>query len=160
MKLTDFMSPELVALNVEAANKEELLLKLVEILENKDVTKDKQAIYQLLLEREKLMTTGIRTGFAIPHAFTDQLDKSLILVAKVPQGVDYEALDKAPVYVIFLLLGPKASEGIHLKLLARLARLMAVSEFYDNLIKAQDAEAIIQVIGEEEEKFSFGRVKL
>jgi mannitol/fructose-specific phosphotransferase system IIA component (Ntr-type) len=113
---------------------------------------DAKKIVRLLLDREKLMSTGIKRGFAIPHAFTAQLEKSIMMVGVSRRGVDFQALDDEPVFFVFLLLGPPDDQGLHMCLLARLSRLMNQDSFYGRLETAAVPREILDVIAAEEKK--------
>lgn len=158
MNIHEFMRPEWVLLdNISASTKEELLTQLVDTLTRQGVLKDSTEVVNALMEREQLMSTGIKKGYAIPHAFTQQLGQSIVCFARIPQGIDYQSLDGEPVYIIFLLLGPREAQGLHLKLLARLARLLSLSELFHRLMSAKTPDEIITILREEEAKFQLAK---
>ena len=153
MNIHDYMSPEMVALDISADDKRDLLIKLVTLVAERGLLNNIDEVVNSLIERERLMTTGIKRGFAIPHAFTSQLGHSIVSFARIPDGIQYQSLDGEPVYVVFLLLGPPDAQGIHLKLLARLARLLSLGQLFKQLMAAQEQDEIIQIISQEESKF-------
>ena len=154
MNLIDLTSPELIVFGLEAENKEDLLTKMAQWLVDKGNLKDTKEVVGKLMEREKLMSTGIKDGFAIPHCFTEQLGIPLMMIAMLKTPVDYQALDEKQVKIVFLLLGPQRSQGIHLKALARLARLMSKDEFLKELSQSKDPADFYKSLKAEEEKFS------
>jgi mannitol/fructose-specific phosphotransferase system IIA component (Ntr-type) len=103
------------------------------------------------------MTTGVRSGFAIPHAFSEHIRHSLVTLGHVEDGVDWEALDKKPVRYVFLMLGPPASAGSHLRLLARLSRLLSSQVFVHRLTEAKTREEILAVIHTTETELALDR---
>jgi PTS system nitrogen regulatory IIA component len=155
VRLADFLDERRVFTDLEGNDKEQLLEKMVTELRRVGAVSEAEECLRVLLEREKLMSTGVKKGFAIPHAFTEQLDKPLLSVGIVPKGINYESLDGEPVYVVFLILGPKAGQGIHLKMLAHLSRLMNDKEFLDRMMAADGAVAVLDVIRSEEDKLGF-----
>ncbi|MCD6386354.1 PTS sugar transporter subunit IIA [Candidatus Sumerlaeota bacterium] len=158
MNIHEFMRPEWIVLDdISASNKKDLLEQVVETLTRQGVLKDSTEVLNALMERERLMSTGIKRGYAIPHAFTQQLDKSIVCFVRIPDGIDYQSLDGEPVFIIFLLLGPSEAQGLHLKLLARLARLLSLGELFQLLMSAQTPEEVINIIRQEEAKFQLAK---
>ncbi len=152
MNIYEFMIPDLILLDIFAAHKQELFEKMVTRLTAQKLITDQSEVITRLLEREKMMSTGIKSGYAIPHCFTEQLNQSVVTFARLPDGMDYRALDGKPVFIIFLLLGPQSAQGIHLKLLARLARLMNIAELFPRLMDAPKPADIIEVLKQYEHK--------
>jgi fructose-specific phosphotransferase system IIA component len=157
MNIYEFMSPTFVVLDLSAKDKNNLFEQMVGLVAQQGSIADTSEVVQALVDREKLMTTGIKRGFAIPHAFTRQLDKSLVFFARLPEGIDYQSLDGESVHVVFLLLGPPDAQGIHLKLLARLARLLSLGKLFKLLMEAQSPEEVIGIIRQEEAKFQLAK---
>jgi fructose-specific phosphotransferase system IIA component len=160
MNIYEFMSPEWVELDFSAVDKEDLLEKMVAVIAERGLIDDSEAVVSSLLEREHLMSTGIKKGYAIPHAFTNQLDKSLIFFVRLDEGIEYQSLDGEPVQIVFLLLGPPNFQGIHLKILARLARLLSLSHLFKLLVDAQTPADVISIIGHEEANFNLDKAKM
>ena len=105
-----------------------------------------RAIYEILLQREKLGSTAVGNGIAIPHGKLAKLDHLFGLFARLERPIDFEALDGQPVDLIFLLLAPESAGADHLKALARVARLLRDSDVAKKLRESQDAEAIYAVL--------------
>lgn len=117
-----------------------------------DLKKDDVA--HVLLEREKLGSTGIQDGIAIPHGKIKTLPNLLILFGRSLEGIDFQAYDNKPTHLFFVLLAPENATSIHLKLLARLSRMLKNSNLREKLLQAKDAEAIYKTLCEEDEKIA------
>lgn len=108
---------------------------------------------QILMERERLGSTGIGHGVAIPHGKTPDLDHSMVVFGRSVEGVDFGAIDSQPVHLFFMLAAPEASHaGLHLQALARISRLVKDPLFRSALLEAADADAIWEIIREHDEK--------
>jgi PTS system nitrogen regulatory IIA component len=105
-----------------------------------------RAILEILLQREKLGSTGVGNGVAIPHGKLPKLGKVFGLFARLERPVDFEALDGQPVDLVFLLLAPEGAGADHLKALARVARLLRDPEIARKLRESRDAEALYAVL--------------
>lgn len=152
MKLSDYLRQDLVEPDLRAAGKTECLKKMVALLARAGVVRGEEDSLARLLEREKVVSTGIGHGVAIPHAKAAHVQQMVIVAARVAQGVDFEALDGQPVYILFLLLGPQEAASLHVRLLARIARLIKVEGFIEQLKKTESAEALYRAIREEDER--------
>ncbi|OIO35167.1 MAG: PTS fructose transporter subunit IIA [bacterium (Candidatus Ratteibacteria) CG_4_10_14_3_um_filter_41_18] len=152
MKIIDFLKAGAIIPDLKASDKEGLIKELVSLLEEKGEITDQEKVGNLLLEREKLGSTGIGQGIAIPHAKTDQVKQIVIAFGLSQKGLNFESLDEEPVYIIFLVLAPIDATGIHLKVLAKIARLLKDKVFRNSLKSCKDTKEIFRVIKEEEEK--------
>jgi len=111
---------------------------------------DAAPMLKSLLEREKIMTTGIGRGIAVPHAVSPEVREQTIALARIPGGADFNSLDRAPVYFVFLLVGPPEAASNHLKTLARISRLIQHTNFVESIKKAETAEEILKILAEED----------
>ena len=152
MNLSDYLNGSRIVLNLQGENKKQVLEKLVEILGNQ-ISINQQNIVDLLEVREKLSTTGIGFGIAIPHCKSSEVSELQIVVGRFEQGVDFDALDGKPTYIFFLLVSPLDVSGPHIKALARISRLLKGEDFRQKLIAAADNEDAIAIIEEEEKKY-------
>ena len=152
MRLMDFVSFPNVAPSLEITNKKELLAKLIDMLQRSGKIGDPAPLLKSLLAREKIMTTGIGRGIAVPHAVSPEVKEQTIALARIPDGADFDSLDRAPVYFVFLLVGPLEAAGSHLKTLARISRLIQHTNFIESIKRAETAEEIIQILAEEDGK--------
>ncbi len=144
MKLHHYLRPELVLLGIEAKGVEETLNRMVHNLVDHELVTDQQPVLEALLAREAAQSTGIGGGVAIPHAVYPELDSTVIELALSPDGLDFMSLDEKPVHTVFLLLSPPASSGVHIKLLARIARLMRQPDVLEQLLSAVTADEVIE----------------
>lgn len=128
MKLENYVNEKFILPELSARTKEEVLAELVRPLA-KELKADEQTLYETLLTREKLGTTGIGDGVAIPHGKVDIFEDLHLVVGRSTEGVEFAALDHKPVHVFFLALAPEKSAGKHLKVLAFISRLLLDGEF-------------------------------
>jgi mannitol/fructose-specific phosphotransferase system IIA component (Ntr-type) len=143
MKLHHYLRPELILLDFEADGVEASLRAMVANLAECGVIEREQPVLDALLERESAQSTGIGGGVAIPHAVYAELTATVIELALSRTGIDFLSLDGAPAHAIFLLLSPPAASSTHIKLLARIARLMRQPDFLEQLLNANTADAVI-----------------
>ena len=137
--------PDAVLASVKASGKKALLAELASRAAT--VFKlDERRLFDRLLERERLGSTGIGSGIAIPHGKLPKLERLFGLFARLERPVDFEALDGQPVDLMFLLLAPEAAGADHLKALARVARLLRDSEVARKLRESRDAESLYAVL--------------
>ncbi|HET7678829.1 MAG TPA: PTS IIA-like nitrogen regulatory protein PtsN [Xanthobacteraceae bacterium] len=145
MSLTDLIAPNAVVPVLKVANKkqaiQELAARAAELTGHGERT-----IAEILLQREKLGSTGVGNGIAIPHGKLPKLGKLFGMFARLERPIDFEALDGQPVDLIFLLLAPETAGADHLKALARIARLLRDPDVGQKLRASQDAEALYAVL--------------
>lgn len=145
MKLSDLFTQERIQLDLEPAGKADLLETIIRDLDSKKLIREYESTLHDVLEREKVMSTGIGNGVAIPHAYTDGVDDLVAGFYRVRGGMDFQALDGKEVDLLFIILGPKASRRNHIKLLAKISRLLNHSEFRDELRRATQAADVLDV---------------
>ncbi|MDR2247583.1 MAG: PTS sugar transporter subunit IIA [Treponema sp.] len=147
MFLNEIYRPEFIKIGLEAEDKEEAFEELVDHFCRAARISPREEILEAVRERESKMSTGIRQGIAIPHGKTPAVDKLYGILGVSKTGVEYDALDGKPVYLLFLILAPEKDAEKHLKVLKRLAELLDNPQFYTDLVAqntAQDAWAIIK----------------
>jgi PTS system nitrogen regulatory IIA component len=154
MKFSELINKNYIIPEFKGSTKKQVLEELVEALASNNVEIDKVVLLNALLEREKLGSTGIGDGVAIPHGKLNGLDNIILLFGKSGQGVDFDAIDRKPVCMVFLLVAPADSAGLHLKALARLSRMLREKEFKNSLLMASDAEALLKIIIDKDENLS------
>lgn len=152
MKLHRYLSPDLVILDLQADGVDSTLTRMVQRLAQLNLLESEQTVLTALLEREAAQSTGIGGGVAIPHAVCPELSSTIIELALSREGVDFLALDGKPVHTFFLLLSPPAHSSTHIKLLARIARLMRQPEFLELLLSASTADDVIRLIRQFDEE--------
>jgi PTS system nitrogen regulatory IIA component len=154
MKISDILKEDYIIADLEAGDKEGTLREVSLFLEHKGAIQDHDKLLQALLEREQLGSTGIGDNMAIPHAKCEGIEKIVTVFARSLKGVDFQSLDRKPVHFVFLLLAPPASTGLHLKALAKIARLFKNPSLRENILKSESADTINALILEEDSKTS------
>jgi mannitol/fructose-specific phosphotransferase system IIA component (Ntr-type) len=152
MKLHHFLQPQLVVLDLQTEGIEDTLRHMVRRLADQGLLADEASVLDALLEREAAQSTGIGGGVAIPHAVYPELSSTVIVLALSQAGIDFRSLDEKAVHTFFLLLSPPASSGTHIKLLARIARLMRQPDVLDQLLSADTADQVIARIRQFDEE--------
>ena len=156
MKIVDFVGPELIVPQLAAHEKSAVIRELADHLAA-HVTGpqkiDREVLAKVLLERERLASTAIGEGVAIPHGKLDAVGKLVAVVGRAPDGVDFDSMDGRPTHLFFVLVAPENSTGVHLKALARISRLFKDPEFRTRLMQAKDAQEIFRVIADEDAKY-------
>jgi len=145
MPLIDLVAPNAIIPALKVNGKKQALQEIAAKAAALTGQSDK-AIFEILLQREKLGSTGVGNGVAIPHGKLPKLGKVFGLFARLERPVDFEALDGQPVDLIFLLLAPEGAGADHLKALARVARLLRDADVARKLRDSRDAEALYAVL--------------
>jgi PTS system fructose-specific IIC component/PTS system nitrogen regulatory IIA component len=147
MFLYDVFSPELVKVGLEAENKDEVFEEMVDQFCQAEKKSDlREEILAALQTREMKMSTGIQKGIAIPHGRTNAVDRVYGSLGISRRGIDYDALDKNPVHLLFMILAPEKDAEKYLRTLKRLAQLMDNPQFYTDLMAQKDASGACGVI--------------
>ncbi len=153
MKITDFLTPDMVIADLRGRTKPEVLAELAGCLASHHPEIPAKDLIAVLSERERLGSTAIGDGIAIPHGKLPNVSKILGVFGRHIQGVDFESLDGNPSHLFFLLVAPEESTSLHLKALARVSRLFRDAAFRDKLLSAPDAASIFRLIQEEDNRF-------
>jgi len=152
MNLTEILKRDFILEELEARNQHEVLDELVRVFAMGGVRFDPEAMLQVLLERERLGSTGIGDGIAIPHGKLQGLDEILLSFGRSSEGIAFDAMDGKPVHLFFLLMAPENSAGLHLKILAKISRMLKDPALRNNLLQAKSKEKIWRIIEEQEQK--------
>ena len=151
MKILDVLLKEAILSDLKADDKkgvlEELVAPVARIAEI-----DHDYLVKVLMERERLGSTGIGEGIGIPHGKVKDLESLVLGFGLSKKGVDFDSMDGQPAYIFFLLLTPENSTGLHLKLLARISRILKNDPFKQKLLQATHRDEIYSIIKEEEEE--------
>lgn len=150
MKIRELLSPESIRLHGSAANKEEVLNKMVELMAKSGKITDVEAYRRGVFAREEEGTTGIGEGIAIPHCKSDAVKAPGLAALVVPDGVEFEALDGEPVRILFLIAAPNSEDNVHLDVLSRLSMLLMDTAFTQRLINAGSVESFLAIIDKAE----------
>ena len=146
MLLRDVFQPGVIKVNLEAEDKDEAFEELVDYYCQTGNLKVREDILEALREREAKMSTGIQKGIAIPHGKTNAVDSVCAALGISRKGVDYDALDGEPVYLLFMLVAPQKDSEKHLRILKRLAELLENPQFSAELQTQKDAQGAYKVI--------------
>jgi len=152
MKLTDILVRDACQVDVRGKTKPEVLRELSEALVAAVPGLDRAELYAMLVEREKLGSTAMGDGIAIPHARIESLDRVLAVFGLSRGGVDFDSLDGQPTHLFFLLVAPGREGSAHLLLLARLSRLLGVEDFRARLREVGSTDELFRAIEEEESR--------
>lgn len=153
MKILDILTEKSIISDLKGRSKKQVLEELIDaLLENKPQL-DRERLLSVLLERERLGSTGIGDGIAIPHGKLKDLDQLVLSFGRSGQGVDFESMDGKPVHLFFLLVAPESCAGIHLRALAKIARLLKNGSVRKKLASVDKREEIYAVIQAEDEDF-------
>ena len=150
MKITDLLKKESIELHGQVKTKEEAIDRMVELMVRSGNIRDENAYKQGVLKREAEGTTGIGGGIAIPHAKNCGVAQAGLSAMVVPGGVDYDAMDGAPVDLLFLIAAPDTEDNVHLQVLSQLAVLLMDGDFTAKLRNAKSEEEFLRVIDEAE----------
>ncbi len=145
MPITDLVAPEAILPALKVISKKQALQELA-ARASALTGQNERAIFEVLLQREKLGTTAVGYGVAIPHGKLPKLGRLFGLFARLDRAIDFEALDGQPVDLLFLLLAPETAGADHLKALARVARLLRDPEVARKLRESRDADALYAVL--------------
>lgn len=153
MRLTDILLEEHIQIPLKAADRDDSIKKLLTLLDKNNMLADFKQAYQAVLEREKLMTTGVGNYVAIPHCKHNSCPNFAVALGVQLQGVDFSSVDKKKAKIIFLLVGPENNPGMHIKLLSRISRLMSNEDLRQHLLNCKKPSEILRVINEEEDYY-------
>lgn len=152
VKLSQLLDESCVNLSLSSRRKKEAIKEMIEMLSKAGKINNPEKIERELLEREKIGTTGIGGGIAIPHILTNNVSETIMAFGRKKEGLNFDSIDGEPVNLIFLLLGPRGEESLHLRILCKLSRLLHNSNFKNALLKAEKEEEILQLIKQYEEE--------
>lgn len=150
MRITDILNEQFVRTNLAGETKDEILNAVIELAASSEKVLDKEKLRAAIFEREKIMSTGVGSGFAIPHGKTDAVTDIVGAFAITAQPIDYKSLDEQPVRIVFLLVGRESMVGPHIKLLSRISRLMNKEDFRKKLLNAQSPSDVLEIFKQEE----------
>ena len=153
MKLSEILKPQFIIADLRAHDKKGVLEELTQIITKQETSLNKGSLLQVLLEREKLGSTGIGDGIALPHGKLKGLNKLLISFGRSTDGLNFDSIDEKPAYLLFLLLAPENSAGMHLKALAKISRMLKDGNFRWRLMGAKSREEIYEIIIDKNEEF-------
>lgn len=146
MKLSKFCDENLISFALKAKTKDEVIEELVDLTSNSPLVKDRDELLKDIIHRENMVTTGIGYGVAFPHAKTKATKGIVIAFGRSEDGIDFEAMDKKPVYVFFLIAAPEDAIGAHLNVMARLSYIMKSPENREKLTKVNSPGELLSIL--------------
>jgi len=152
MKITEVLHKETILVDLKANDKKGVLEELSKPVSQIAGIKQ-QDLVRVLLEREQLGSTGIGGGIGIPHGKLKNLDNLVLGFGLSRKGIDFDSMDKRPTHIFFLLVTPENSTGLHLKVLARISRLLKNDDFKEKLFQISDAEEFLNEIEQVDYEF-------
>jgi PTS system nitrogen regulatory IIA component len=153
MKIVDVLKKESIIPNLRSKTKPEVIEELslcVSSLPYMNINPDR--LVEVLMERERLCSTAVDSGVAIPHGKLSGISSIIAAFGRSREGIDFESLDGNPTHLFILLLAPENSQGAHLKLLARFSRIFKDPQFRSRLMEAKSQDEIYEIIAEEDAK--------
>jgi len=150
MHLRDYLEPSLIFTGLSPADKQSLLGDLAHRTAERVADLDGETLLQRLRAREAESSTGVGEGVAIPHCFLEGLDRTVCVMAQVPLGIGYDAIDQQPVYILFVLISPPDARMAHLRLLARISRVANREGFAKEAAAAASPEALHELLVRED----------
>jgi PTS system nitrogen regulatory IIA component len=153
LKITEFLTEEAMIPVLRAREKDAVLVEMATGLVTNHPALDEQRVLDVLAERERISTTAIGEGVAIPHGKLRGIERVLGIFARSPEGVDFASLDGGPTHLFFVLVAPENAAADHLKALARISRLLKDPTFRSRLLEAKTKQDIFDIIVEEDQKF-------
>jgi nitrogen PTS system EIIA component len=147
VKIADYLDVELIV-DLDPNARDQIIYSLVNLLKEKKVIKDVEPFYQAVLDREAIVSTGIGMGVAIPHAKLPLFENFFIVIARLSKGMDWNALDKEPVRLIFLIGGPDDKQTEYLKILSKLTNTIRDEERRKKMLTAKSGQAMMELLKE------------
>lgn len=152
MKICSLLKKDHIFLDLKPGDKRQVLEEFVAAVKERNLIGDDELILDELLKRESLGSTGLEKGIAIPHALIDEVKEPFLALAIFQKGIDFEAVDQMPTYVLMMLLGSKNNPGAQLKILAHVCRLVKETNVVEMIKKIENPGDICTLLEEEEGK--------
>lgn len=152
MDLESLLHINNVAVKIEARDKESLIGSVIDLIAADPAVENLKDIKIAILEREKIMSTGVGKGLALPHAKTKAVSGVVAALVTTAQPIDFDALDNEPVSIVFLLVGKPDAKSQHVRILSRVSRMMNTDETRNRILAANTGEELLAVIREHEQR--------
>ncbi len=150
MNIIELLDPVSIEAEIKSVTKDDVLIEMTDVLLRSVKGLDKNKVLDVLKERERLGSTGIGEGVAIPHGKLQDIDQLVLAFGRSRKGVNFDSMDGKPAHLFFLLVAPEESISVHLKTLARISKLLKDQQVRDQLLSAENAEEIFQIIRDKE----------
>ncbi|HCA41756.1 MAG TPA: PTS sugar transporter subunit IIA [Bacteroidetes bacterium] len=151
MKISEILNEKIISIDLNPSDKTEAINMMVDLANNSGKIIDLEKVRECIFEREKIVSTGVGKGFAVPHGKTDEISDVVAAFGITKNGIDFDSIDSEPVKFIFLLVGKDSLLNAHIKLLSRISRLMNKEDFRDKLLLAKTPAEILKLFKEEEQ---------
>lgn len=152
MTIEEVLHESCVIADLQGTAKKDVLIELVSALKKANLIKNEQEVVNVIFEREKLGSTGIGDGVAIPHGKLKSIGKIICSFGRSIKGVDFDSIDQKPAHIFFLLLAPENSASLHLKMLSRISKLLRDPSFRKRLMELDNAHDIYRSVVEEDRR--------
>ena len=146
MKLSKFCDENLITFDLKSETKQDIIEELVDLAAKSPLVKSRDDLLNDIIHREKMVTTGIGYGVAFPHAKTRATKGIVIVFGRSEKGIDFDAMDKKPVFVFFLIAAPEDAIGAHLNVMARLSYIMKSAENRDKLMEVSSPGELLAIL--------------
>ncbi len=153
MKISDILNEKIISVDIEAADKDDAINKMIDLAAKSNLMLNIDKVRHCVFERERLVSTGVGKGFAIPHGKTDEIKDIVAAFAILKNPIDFDSIDVEPVKFIFLIVGKESLLNAHIKLLSRISRLMNKESFRDKLAEAKSSEEVLTLFQNEEQTY-------
>jgi len=153
MYLYELLDEHSIVMSLKSMTKDEVLDEMVDLLDKAGKIKDREGVLKAIVERERIMTTGIGNGVAVPHCKTSAVDRLVAGLGVSREGIDFQAPDDEPARLIFILVAEENNPGPHVRALARLAKLLSSKGVREALLSARSPELVLEVIRKKEQEF-------
>ncbi len=153
MKISEILTEDVIGVKITAKDKNDAINQMIDLAEKSGKIIDVEEVKKCVFEREKLVSTGVGKGFAIPHGKTDAVSDVVASFATLKEPIEFESIDNEKVNLIFLLIGKDTLLNVHIKLLSRVSRLMNKDEFRERLLKAKTKKQLLDAFSEEEQQY-------
>jgi PTS system nitrogen regulatory IIA component len=153
MKIEEILKKESVIADLLGDSKVKVIKEMTQCLKKNNFIKNDQALFETLMEREKLGSTGIGENVAIPHGKSDEVTQIITVLARSKKGVEFESLDQKPVHFVCMVIAPAHSTGQHLKVLARVSRIFKNQGIREEILEAENSDTIYSILMNEDSKF-------
>jgi mannitol/fructose-specific phosphotransferase system IIA component (Ntr-type) len=150
MNVCDILNVDKIKVDFKTGDKFGVINELVDLIAGDPKINDIDETRSAIIDREEIQSTGVGSGFAIPHAKTDGVKDMIAAFGRLPAPIEFESIDKQPVNLVFLMVAQESAVGPHIKMLSRISRLMSSESFRESLIKAGTSEEIYELFKTEE----------
>ncbi len=152
MNLSEILSPECISLDIQGCTKPSIIEEMAQLATQSGLVSNKEALVEALMTRERIQTTGIGNGMAIPHATADGVRGLVLSLGISRSGIDFEALNGKPVHLIFMLAGEPRLQTSFLSILSKISRFFRKASFRNEVINAKSPGEILALIRAREEE--------